>query len=123
MKILSFKAHRNEKNRLVKSNIYFWIKDESILQNLEKRHTRPHHEYKKLLPNLYQKLGWDLITHSYWSQKCGCSCGCSPGFRTNHMSFDDIHVTIGADDNELKNINSGGQRGENPTVPTESSGN
>lgn len=59
--------------------MYVQVKDETILENLSNRRTRPYNEYKRLI--------WgSLLTEVFnlgklqWSQYAGCSCPCSPGF-------------------------------------------
>jgi len=58
---------------------YFFPSDETVIDNLMNRRNRPHTQYKVLLLELLKKKGLkpEKIT---WSQKAGCSCGCSPGF-------------------------------------------
>lgn len=89
------------------SRIYFWP-EESAVENLENRRTRPYIEYKKLIPYVLEmaQIGHFRFFHNVtarWSQKAGCACGCSPGFildgRLVPVSLGvfgtyDIHVTI-----------------------------
>lgn len=69
-------------------HIYIFLANESILENMQNRRQRPYTTYKKeVLPQVYEWLNENYYNHSEqhqhkarWSQKAGCSCGCSPGF-------------------------------------------
>lgn len=79
-----------------RARIYFWLKEETILENLfEGRHTRPYIEFKKLIPQILKAAGLP-DQKVRWSQRAGCSCLCSPGFVTVKSVFADqsneIHV-------------------------------
>ena len=70
------------------THVYVHIKDESLLDDLNNRRQRPYTTWKKEVLPLAAKLIFDemgLIMSSKisWSQKLGCSCPCSPGFRTS----------------------------------------
>lgn len=77
-----------------KTRVYFFIKDENMLDNLFDRHFRPHKEYRKLLPEVLAKAG--IVTNEpiRWSQKAGCSCPCSPGFILGDSYGKTVYVTI-----------------------------
>lgn len=89
-----------------KSRLYLSVANENILEHLQNRFDRPVNEYKKLIAPVLKMLG---VEKARWSQKAGCSCGCSPGFILdrkvqvgqsgvksvyNWESGHDIHVTI-----------------------------
>lgn len=78
--------------------VYFFEKNESILAHLNRRHYRPHQEYRKLLPQVYKQLDFPLGVKAKWSQYAGCSCPCSPGFilkLPDDFSYQqDIFVTV-----------------------------
>jgi len=78
--------------------VYFFEKNESILAHLNRRHYRPHQEYRKLLPKVYEQLDFPLGVKAKWSQYAGCSCPCSPGFilkLPNNFSYEqDIFITV-----------------------------
>ena len=78
------------------AHAYFFIKDESILENLQNRRSRPHKEFRKLLNEILEKEGYTKkeVGSIVWSQKCGCSCGCSPGFRINGLYGKDYFVDV-----------------------------
>ena len=69
-----------------RGRIYFFIERESILNNLMDRRSRPYKEFRKKISDALQYAGVskenaDLVAQkAAWSQKAGCSCGCSPGF-------------------------------------------
>ena len=79
---------------LKKTRIYFFVRNESVMENLMKRHSRPHTEYRKLLPKVYKKARIDEKIPVKWSQKAGCSCGCSPGFIVNSHFGKEVFVTV-----------------------------
>lgn len=66
-------------------HMYFFIDGESIMDNLANRRSRPHLEFKKMISGILLEMGLtqDQVNQikPSWSQQCGCSCGCSPGFR------------------------------------------
>jgi hypothetical protein len=84
------------------TKMYIFIKDETILQNLNNRHNRPYETYKKeIVPqviNILKEQGIDIEGMKIsWSQYAGCKCGCSPGFILKGGKLDcplDIFVTI-----------------------------
>lgn len=53
---------------------------------------------KKLLPEVLAKAGVHpeaikvCVQQSRWSQKAGCSCGCSPGFVVNNLAGREVFV-------------------------------
>lgn len=63
-----------------KPRLYVSIDAENMLENFAYRWDRPAREYRKLLPAIFEALQLPADTKASWSQKAGCSCGCSPGF-------------------------------------------
>ncbi len=63
-----------------KPQIYVHPKGESIFENLCFRHDRPHQVYRQAIPAALEALELPPGIKVRWSQKAGCSCGCSPGF-------------------------------------------
>ena len=71
-------------------------KKETIIDNLMNRRNRPHKEYKTHLATVLNKsdIPVSFIKHAQWSQKAGCSCGCSPGFIIKGHVGKEIFVTL-----------------------------
>jgi hypothetical protein len=74
-----------------KARIYIWPKGENVIDNISNRFSRPSAAYKEeVLPKLDLPKGVKVR----WSQKAGCSCGCSPGFIVDAKLGYDIHVEV-----------------------------
>ena len=96
MKILEVNVQKQSKFQ--KTKVYFFQQGETISENLANRYSRECTLYRKeLLPLVIEQL-----KHSHptlkdckfnWSQRAGCSCGCSPGFIANHEFGYNIYVT------------------------------
>jgi hypothetical protein len=71
----------DERYRNSKPRMYVWADQEfSVIEDLANRTRRPYGVWRKAVrANLAGHVGLDLTTMS-WSQRAGCSCGCSPGF-------------------------------------------
>lgn len=72
---------------------------EGIMENLLNRRDRPYKEWKKLIPEILKqaKVPADAIENvdARWSQKCGCACGCSPGFKLRGLNIkSDLFVDV-----------------------------
>lgn len=91
--------------RQSKPRVYFWPEGETVLENLCRRTTRPHTEYRKFLDDVMataMKLSGRaslMGAKGNWSKHAGCTmCPCSPGFilsgHSVHLFGYDIHVTI-----------------------------
>ncbi len=64
-----------------KSRVSIFPEGETLLENLQNRRSRPFKAYRKLVEQTLDSLGADRSKLDIkWSQKAGCSCGCSPGF-------------------------------------------
>ena len=105
IKIKRYSSRQGEKKQS-SPKMYIFIENESVMENLQNRRTRPYNEYKKLIipkvmesiskthPDLFERIrdikwGWDRY--------CGCSmCPCSPGFIGEGAYYEstDIYVTI-----------------------------
>jgi hypothetical protein len=61
------------------------------------RWTNPVAMYKQFLPAIFEALGLPSTTKARWSQKAGCSCGCSPAFilQGPGLSGKDYWATLG----------------------------
>lgn len=77
------KTTRQRREYLSKPRLYMSHRNESMVENLLNRRSRPTAVYRELLPEIFEKLGLPATTKARWSQKAGCGCGCSPGFIIN----------------------------------------
>lgn len=78
----------NRRRYSPKAVIYFWPENETVIEQLENRRSRPYTQYRKLLPQVFEAIGLDPADPSLkasWSQYAGCSCPCSPGFVLRHI--------------------------------------
>lgn len=86
-------------NSRSKTRIFVWPKGETIRENLMNRRERPAKLWKPVALKAAAAMG---LTKSslMWSQKAGCSCGCSPGFivKGDFRPGFDIHVDVTAGD-------------------------
>ncbi len=90
MNVLKVETQPIHEKKRSTAHCYIFPQGESIVENLMNRRSRPHLEWKKLMPQILEKAGFSQkeikeIKPS-WSQKCGCACGCSPGFRLHGAS-------------------------------------
>lgn len=80
---------------------HFFPVGESVIENMLNRYNRPKELYRQYIPQVIQavkdrcKLPVAPELTFRWSQKAGCSCGCSPGFIVDGLSHYDIFVNIG----------------------------
>lgn len=90
---------RDQGKKPTNSRVYIFH-DENILENLENRFSRPVKFYRaEVLPqvksHIKETLGIEVENLKFsWSQKAGCSCGCSPGFVIKGMAGQDIFVDV-----------------------------
>lgn len=108
LEVLNLKASYT-KDRTKFPRLYVWPEDETVFENLlAGRRSRPVELYRKLLPEILERFGLPEDTKATWSQKAGCSCGCSPGFILNHPLLERTsmvyHVTVtrAAVDDEIR---------------------
>jgi hypothetical protein len=75
-------SRREVFTRSHKSRIHFSPVGETILENLlGGRQNRPYAEVRRrLMKKVLKAVGLPEDTKTVWSQKAGCSCGCSPAF-------------------------------------------
>lgn len=82
MNILS--AHKSENDLGERAVMYFWPKNESALDNVANRRSRPYELWRTMVGEALRRAGFDEhhVTHTSvaWRQTAGCPCGCSPGF-------------------------------------------
>ena len=86
-------------SRQITAHCYFLLTGESIVQNLNNRRNRPNKEFKALLCKVFAKTEFNQLwldghIKANWSQQCGCSCGCSPGFRLTGLQGKNIFVDV-----------------------------
>lgn len=64
-----------------KARVYFSHKGENVITNLVERRSRPTFVYKNFFPQVLKHMNLKAEDYKFvWSQKAGCTCGCSPGF-------------------------------------------
>lgn len=72
------------KGRNVKARIHVYPQGDNTWRALTERHNHPYEAYKAepgMIESALVALGLDPATAKVrWSQKAGCSCGCSPAF-------------------------------------------
>jgi len=95
MKLAGYKTHKIQTRRQT-GHAYFFLTGESIMENLYNRRNRPVKQFKKLLWDVLKQEGATehQIGRITWSQRCGCSCGCSPGFRIEGFYGRDIFIDV-----------------------------
>lgn len=96
MKVKHVETRRIDGRRQT-GHAYFFIENESIIENLQNRRQRPTKIFRKLLKEvLFGQLECKphQIGRITWSQRCGCSCGCSPGFRIEGFYGRDIFIDV-----------------------------
>ena len=94
---LNYKDRQYLRKQLgIKARVYISVDSESILEDFGNRAVRPWTLYKKeVMPTVMRKLGFPGWNKKFrWSQKAGCSCGCSPGFILTEVFGKDIWVTV-----------------------------
>lgn len=80
------------------SRVYVWPEGENILDNLQRRRSRPYEDYRPVVLSVLAERGI-TPTRLEWSQLAGCACGCSPGFIVKtaegpSMRGDDLHISV-----------------------------
>ena len=76
----------NDERRARKSVIYVHVTNQDFAKPVAElfsgwRRNNPFKDYREqVLPKAFPLLGLPADTKVRWSQKAGCSCGCSPGF-------------------------------------------
>lgn len=100
MKIESIEVRQSSERRSHKSRIYIFHPKETILENLQNRRQRPVTQYKEVLPQILAKFKEEtgyMPEKVRWSQKAGCSCGCSPGFIVDAHYNREVFVNLAAE--------------------------
>ena len=90
IKVIKAEARHNSdlQDRSQNSKLHFWFKGETILHHLTNCFSEPYKAVKPLLPEILAQAGVVGLDKASWSQKCGCSCGCSPGFKLNGATYE-----------------------------------
>lgn len=91
--------NRYRGGRKVKSRVYVCPRGETVIDNIMKRRSRPINDYRSAARSALSHIGVDLTkVEMKWSQKAGCSCGCSPGFVVDgydpRIDGQDVHVDV-----------------------------
>jgi len=83
--------------------VYVHVAGDTVLADFACRFDRPHKVYRTFLPAILAAIGADGAKAN-WSQKAGCSCGCSPAFILKDVPAScfsggpfDVFVTLGGD--------------------------
>jgi hypothetical protein len=90
-------GRRDRTRYYANSRAHIFLQSEGIMDNLVNRQSRPVSAFRAVLLELHPELEGRIR----WSQKAGCSCGCSPGFIIDHTVRNDknlpsdIYITIG----------------------------
>lgn len=93
--LLNVSVDRMRYSRATHSRLYVTIKDETILEHLMNRRSRPVKEWRKYAIAALVQLGIDY-KEIRWSNYAGCSmCPCSGGFIVKGDKYRNIYVTIG----------------------------
>lgn len=91
MKVSKVDNRPNRERSSSRTRVYVFPKGENVLENLCNRFSRPSKAYKHFLPEIFEKafpeMKWEdrraMIKKTFWNQRAGCACGCSPGFVIN----------------------------------------
>jgi len=91
-------SHNKPSESYKKSRIYIFIDGENVMENLQNRRDRPYEFYKKeilSLPEVQALFPIETKDIKFkWSQKAGCSCGCSPGFMVEGWTGSEYFITV-----------------------------
>lgn len=98
MKLLKVKTQPIQESKRKTAHLYIFPTQESIVENLLQRRERPYKNWYTLIPQILKKAGLTekeiKEVDASWSQKCGCSCGCSPGFRLKGYTEKDVWADV-----------------------------
>jgi hypothetical protein len=96
IRVTKVEARHDSENRTGK--LHFWFKGETVVDHMFNRFNEPYKAVKPLLPEILAQAGVVGLEKASWSQKCGCSCGCSPGFKLNGATYEgDTQFTVYVD--------------------------
>lgn len=98
MKLTNVTTQPVRERKRTTAHLYIFPTGESIVENLLNRRERPYKQWYTLIPQILKKAGLSAEeikgVNASWSQKCGCSCGCSPGFKLKGYSKNDVWADI-----------------------------
>jgi hypothetical protein len=88
--------HMGERTKM---KLYFFPKNQSLIETIMKRYNSPAVLWKKLGSEAMAELGYRIKDNKLsFSQKAGCSCGCSPGLVTTKRTGKSWYITYSAKD-------------------------
>lgn len=93
-----------------KSLVFVDVAGESIFQDFMYRADRPHAEWKPLVIKALKDAGIEFESLR-WSQKAGCSCGCSPAFIVTGNTGHNIWVKLEVDAPQTTDLENAEWRG------------
>lgn len=96
MKIsVSIDKSDNNDEKPDRSIIYIIINSPTVMKEIQDKKDKYQNVFRKeVLPTVFQKAKMPLDTKVVWSDKAGCSCGCSPGFLITGQKGFDIYVRL-----------------------------
>lgn len=94
--------HMGERTKM---KLYFFPKNQSLIETIMKRYNSPADLWKKLGAEAMAELGFRLAdTKLSFSQKAGCSCGCSPGLVSNKRTGKSWYITYSLKKNVARKV-------------------
>ena len=96
MKIsVSISKSDNNDKKPDRSIIYIFINSPTVMKEIQEKKDKYQNVIRKeVLPTVFKKAKMPLNTRVIWSDKAGCSCGCSPGFLITGYNGMDIFVKL-----------------------------
>ena len=90
---LNIQVRPRYNDRAVHTRLYVFLKDESLIDNINNRRRRPIAAWRKIAIEALAEAGINY-SELRWSQYAGCSCPCSPGFIVKGDKWRDVFVTV-----------------------------
>ncbi len=92
-------SQKQTKSPFRKCRVFIFASDraESLVEQFGNRWNRPSKLYREeVMPKVLEMLNLPADAKFSWSQKAGCSCGCSPGFifKGSELSGNDVFVDV-----------------------------
>jgi hypothetical protein len=88
------RPYRIRDERGTKARLYISIDGESVLDDFVARFSRPTTIYRRFLADVLTAVALPADTKAVWSQRAGCSCGCSPAFILDAKPGYDVWATL-----------------------------